>query len=118
MNKQKAITAHGEVEYETVHCVSCDIEVAKENATRLVMGDVVEYHDWGTLGKEEYNFKKGTIAKGWVCPYCKDSGPASVPSRPTSQRILRLFGGDPMLLVFVGAVVLTLVLLAAGAIFG
>jgi len=78
MPRRSAETAFGEVEYDTVTCTSCENEVAKTDAKRFVVGDVVEYRDWSSLGKIEYNFDPDTLRKGWACPYCA-SDPVKYP---------------------------------------
>ncbi len=78
MSKHNTVTVHGEIEYETVVCTSCENEVPKDTARRMVIGEVVHHADWPNRGCEEYEFKKVTIAKGWACEYCAGN-PAQVP---------------------------------------
>lgn len=83
MAKQTAHTAHGDVDYETVVCASCENEVPKQTSTRFIMGDVVEHHNWGYKNVEEYGFDSSSIAKGWACEYCRESemGVAGFPTK-------------------------------------
>lgn len=84
--ERTTLTPQGdEVNYETVTCSSCDNEVAKQNATRFVMGDVHKKQEWRTLGHIDYEFKTGTIREGWACEYCRDEGPISL---PTENRLI------------------------------
>lgn len=62
-------TAHGEIEYETVECVSCGEEVAKNNTSDVVIGEISEKREysWGN----KYRFESGET-HGYACEYCKD----------------------------------------------
>jgi len=55
--KQTAVTAHGEVEYEVVKCDSCGNMVLPENTAEFTIGD----------------------REGVACEHCVDEGPASFP---------------------------------------
>lgn len=70
--KHSVATAHGEIEYETVTCASCGTEVLPEDAKRLVVGDVLEHHEWHASGKEKFTFDLDTLAVGWACSYCRE----------------------------------------------
>ena len=92
-NKRKATTVHGEFEYETVECSSCGNEVAKDDAQRFVIGDVVEREDWRAIGKIEYNFAPASMQTGWACEYCQNDGPIDFPEWSLLNRIKTV---DPM----------------------
>lgn len=75
-----ATTAHGDVDYETVDCTSCENEVAKTDAQRFITGDVVEYHHWSHKNTKQYELDSQTVSTGWVCEYCRED-PAQYPSK-------------------------------------
>ena len=87
MSKQTAYTHHGEVEYETVTCASCENEVAKDAAIEYVVGDRIGRKDWSTLGKLEYEFRSERVAEGYICNYCADIGPMSTPKMSMKTKI-------------------------------
>jgi len=73
---QKAVTAHGEVEYDVVECASCGNDVAKEEAERFVMvHDLKKKTDWHD--HTEYEMYHHT--EGWACQYCRDD-PSGFPT--------------------------------------
>lgn len=93
MPRQKAQTAHGEVEYETVTCDSCESEVMKSEAFRFVtfaqdeIRKEMSWHD-----HHEWEVYDGGYRAGWACPYCHDAGPADFPRiRSGSEKFNALY---------------------------
>jgi len=82
MNR-KAPTAHGEIEYETVTCASCDNEVAKQDAEYFVIGDLQNRTGYSALNKQKFEFADDNVRTGWACPYCADD-PVKFPVREMS----------------------------------
>jgi len=76
-----APTVHGDVEYETVTCASCEREVAKDNAKRFYIGNEIQYKDWSTLERIEVEFDRSTVRRGWACEYCAENGPVQYPQK-------------------------------------
>jgi len=90
MTKQnRAVTAHGEVEYETVECDSCESEVMKSEAKRIVVGDLKDTVHWSHKSTKEFHFDNSTYATGWVCQYCSDGPLVGVPSVSSARKWLR-----------------------------
>ena len=54
MPKRNATTAHGDIQYETVVCTSCENEVPEPDAHRVVIGDVQSTRRYGALGYTRY----------------------------------------------------------------
>ena len=75
-----AYTAHGKVDYETVVCDSCEMEVPKETATEWVMGDIWVHHDSDNHTYEEFRYKT-TPLRGWACADCRENSVTFVPAR-------------------------------------
>ena len=75
--RETAVTVHGEVEYETVECVSCGESVAAEHTTSVIVGDVSHIKHWSHTA-DEYQFGNG-MDRGKLCEYCRDD-PAAYPS--------------------------------------
>jgi len=69
MSKETAVTPHGEVEYETVECDSCGVEIAKSEAYRFVA--------FSQGFDPSYVCECAT--RGWVCDYCREA-PAGLPT--------------------------------------
>lgn len=80
MCERSVHTAQGEVSYETVICSSCGDEVAKEGATRLIIGEIVDEDRWVHRGAIEYEFELHNHDKGWLCDFCHEN-PAAYPHR-------------------------------------
>jgi Zn ribbon nucleic-acid-binding protein len=70
MSTEKAVTAYGEVEYETVECDSCGHKVVKEDADRFVVGELQSEKYWDDYTK--YEFRQRRHQTGWACPHCRD----------------------------------------------
>jgi len=103
MSKNKAATAHGEVEYETVTCDSCDSEILKSEAKRFVIGDYVRTDTWTHKG-DELEFRDYTM--GWACEYCRESGPVAYPQRTKRGWFAQL--GPFLQVLFLGFIALSL----------
>lgn len=81
---EKASTVHGEVEYEVVECCSCNNDVAKADAKRVVVGEPIKERErFG--GKHKYEFGSYSHAAGWACPFCVDAD--SVADRVTVKNL-------------------------------
>jgi len=81
--KEKAATAHGEVEYETVTCASCENEVPKQKAKKFVIGDVTDHTDWVHRGVIEYEFSRTDVQTGWACEFCREKSIIAFPKMPS-----------------------------------
>lgn len=93
MATRKVHTGEGEVEYETVICTSCGDEVAKQNCTNVIVGDITDERHW-SFGKHKYTFRDDRPAEGWLCEYCHEE-PAAYPQNKSSKNkslIDRLLG--------------------------
>ena len=77
MSKNKAATAHGEVEYETVTCDSCGIEVVESDAVEFQIGEDLDKR-----------YSRDVHISGYACRHCADVGPAGFPERSLSQRVV------------------------------
>jgi hypothetical protein len=75
--KETALTEHGEVEYTTVTCDSCNEDVVKTSALRFAIGNP----KWDGL---DYTFYETESSIGWVCPHCRDE-PIGYPSESESE---------------------------------
>jgi len=51
------VTAHGEVEYETVECASCEQEYLPEDTQTLYLGDIETRHENYAARNTKYQFK-------------------------------------------------------------
>lgn len=78
-------TGQGEVSYETVICSSCGDEVAKENAIRLIVGEIHRTKHYQHSGKYQYDFKDEKPALGWLCNFCHEN-PAAYPHKNDSKQ--------------------------------
>lgn len=97
-SKQKTVTAHGEIEYETVECSSCGNDVMKEKAKGFIVYDqdkVKRTHD--RLGHYEWEIYDGGYITGWACPYCAEE-PLSFPEKKLRDVLEN--GGAKMTFVF------------------
>jgi len=74
--QQKTVTAHGEVEYETVECDSCGNIIPKEDGKRFVIGEFNRKDSWTHKG-DELEFE--SYRMGWCCPFC-ETDPAGFPN--------------------------------------
>ena len=98
-----SVTPHGEVEYETVTCSSCENTVPKEHAKRFVIGDVVELTHWGAIGKRQYGFDTSTYQEGWACEYCRNDGVVDFPLKSlTNQSTMKVLTFAVVVTFFVG----------------
>ena len=103
---QVSVTAHGEVEYETVVCDSCETTIPKEHAKRFVIGDVVEIHHRGALGKRQYGFNTSACQEGWACEYCRNAGVVDFPLKSvTNPSTVKLLAFAVLVAFFVGLIV-------------
>lgn len=72
MTTRTATTAHGEVEYETVECDSCNNEVAQEKARDFVIGDIKASKSWTHRSHARFEIYDEGRYRGTLCPYCSD----------------------------------------------
>ena len=101
-----SVTAHGEVEYETVVCDSCDTTIPKENAKRFVIGDVMELNHRGALKKRQYGFHTSDYQEGWACEYCRNDGVVDFPLKSvTNPSVVKLLALTVVVTFFVGLIV-------------
>lgn len=98
----KAETIHGEVEYDTVTCCSCDNEVLPENTK-----EVIVIQDEGTKRKtDRLNYTRYELYDDKheirnICSYCTDQGPLTVPDwLVTEEKIAILLFGWATLATF------------------
>ena len=84
-----AATVHGEVEYETVDCSSCQTEVRKDNAFGFVIYDTDcakrDFHDG--LHHHEWKIHDRGYATGYACEYCYENGPIEYPTTTITRKI-------------------------------
>ena len=73
MSTQKAITQHGEIEYETVECDSCSNEVMEGDEITYVLGEVQSSDYWSHKNAYEVEFYEEDFYQGTLCPYCADA---------------------------------------------
>ena len=64
MSTQKAITQHGEIEYETVECDSCGNEMMEGDEISYVLGEIKKSNYWSHRGEFEFNFDENDFYKG------------------------------------------------------
>jgi len=87
VEREVAVTAYGEIEYETATCASCGTTVPKEQLKRFVVGTVQDISHRGALGMREYEFDTSDYQEGWACEYCRNDGvvgsPLKSPIQPT-----------------------------------
>ena len=80
MSKTETVpTLHGDVEYEVVECSSCGNVVAKEDAKRFVIGDILTIRHYASIGKREYVFRTSDYQEGWACEYCRNDSIVDFP---------------------------------------
>lgn len=70
MPKEEALTAHGEVEYETIECATCGNKEMKKKSQQFLLGDIKKKYDW--KGHDEFHVYDGYIT-GHLCEYCADA---------------------------------------------
>lgn len=109
-NQRKAVTAHGEVPYETVECDSCGNEVAKDDAEKFVIGDHIHTDKWSHKG-DELEFKN--YRTGWACEYCKGD-PAGFPSTRVGGWFLDL----PFLIQYTALIIVGILLIIGLSVVG
>jgi hypothetical protein len=98
-----SVTAHGEIQYETVTCSSCGSTVPEEDAKRFVIGDVVGITHWGALEKREYKFDTSNYQEGWACKYCRNDDVIDFPLKSVrNPSVLKLLGIAVALAFFSG----------------
>lgn len=73
----EAETVHGSVQYEVTECDSCNREVSLNDAKTFVIGDLNDSASSRYHGSE-YEFERGSVTEGHVCPACTDD-PAGFP---------------------------------------
>jgi hypothetical protein len=73
MSTQKAITQHGEVEYETVKCDSCGNEVVEGEELSYVIGEIRSSSYWSHKKSYEINFHEEGLNRGNLCPHCAEA---------------------------------------------
>ena len=73
MSTQKAITQHGEIEYETVECDSCENDMMEGDEITYVLGEIKKSDYWSHKEEFELRFDKNNFYKGSLCPYCADA---------------------------------------------
>lgn len=93
----------GDVDYEVVECASCGSDVLKREATRYAAGDLKEKTVWRGLDKVKIEFDTRGYIDGWLCPYCMDEGPISLPKPSLAGRFSRFWNDHPGALLFKGA---------------
>jgi hypothetical protein len=76
MSKNKAATAHGEVEYETVTCDSCGTEVIESDAMSFQIGTQLDK-----------KYSRDVYVTGHACQHCADVGPAAYPEPSRLQYV-------------------------------
>jgi len=79
MPERTVDTVQGEVSYETVTCQSCGDEIAKEGATRCVIGEIKDEKYWSHKKSTDIEFE-GRPHSGWLCDFCHEE-PAAYPHR-------------------------------------
>ena len=65
------VTAHGEVEYETKTCASCDMEYLPEDTQTLYLGDIETRHENYIDRDTKYQFKSEP-REIVICENCVD----------------------------------------------
>ena len=111
----KAVTAHGEVDYETVTCDSCGSEVMKRDARRFVIGDLKATDYWSHKNTKEFHFDSGDYATGWACSYCADGDIAAVPQVGTLWNWWRSRAFVTQYIIVLAGALLAFVILASVA---
>lgn len=107
MPTREAVTAHGEVTYETVECDSCGHELPKEEARDIVVGDLQGVDRWAHMG-DEFEFKN--YRRGYVCQFCEDD-PAGFPGASFVDMFTDLhFAAQFAAVVTVGLLLLVIVM--------
>jgi len=99
-NDNTAVTAHGEIEYETVTCDSCGNDVLEEDAYHFAIGGYKEKFGG------EVRFKERNTTLGWACEYCHETGPIGYPTQSffaetdTERRIQYVAVATLLLIIF------------------
>jgi hypothetical protein len=79
------MTAHGTVEYETVECSSCGVEIRKDDASAFAVGDEFGSQYRSKIVVENY-------VTGWVCEQCR-SAPVAFPDPSASGGVVHSIRG-------------------------
>jgi hypothetical protein len=98
MSTQKAITQHGEVEYETVKCDSCGNEVVEGEELSYVIGEIRSSSYWSHKNEYEINFNEAGFDTGNLCPHCAEARNLDIrhsnnTSSKSSNIARNIFGG-------------------------
>jgi len=103
MPEWTAKTAHGAIAYETVECVSCECQVAKQEVSDVIVGDITRMKKRSCRGYVEVRFDEQKLTRGYLCQYCCES-PVDYPT--SNRRTIEL---AKLLLAGLGAACLLLV---------
>ena len=110
-DQKQATTAHGTVEYETVTCSSCDVDVVRADAKRFVIGEMKKSRNRSYKGIQEFHFDSREYATGWACPHCQDTTVVGFPPSSASWRLWRTIPeGDRLILLITGVMMATLMI--------
>lgn len=115
MPQRKAETAFGEIEYETVECVSCETEVRSDEALDVIVGEVKSKRSWNHNNYDQYEVYKEGQYRGKLCPYCVDAQHIALDRDDGSTRSMLPITLLKVFMPFAYILIMGFLLLAGGA---